>query len=285
MQIRKAANVLSVGNPTQEQLANINRQAKSPLSAEEVYVFAVRLCDDRPDRDYERLSKQALEQLAPMFVGKTGILDHDWRAENQMGRIFDAQVVTEGSVSWLKAWVYMLRSEKTEPIIREIEGGIKKEVSVGCAMGRTVCSVCGEDYGLCEHRKGEIYGTEVCTAILCEPVDAYEFSFVAVPAQKEAGVVKRAKKADAKTAALLQEAKDGRMFKAMLQQDVVKMGLLLDLGLEEDLWRKLAMALDTEELRQVRQAFSRKAAELFPPVTQLGAGFRQEQKPDSAFLI
>ena len=74
--------------------------------------------------------------------------------------------------------------------IREIEAGIKKEVSVGCAMGRSICSVCGADYGTCEHRKGVRYGAEECVAVLCEPVDAYEFSFVAVPAQREAGVLK-----------------------------------------------------------------------------------------------
>ena len=42
------------------------------------------------------------------------------------------------------AWAYMLRTEKNADLIAEIEGGIKKEVSVGCSVGRRVCSVCGE---------------------------------------------------------------------------------------------------------------------------------------------
>ena len=53
-------------------------------------------------------------------------------------------------------------------------------------MGRSVCSICGSDYGSCGHRKGESYDGQVCCAILQEPMDAYEFSFVAVPAQKKA---------------------------------------------------------------------------------------------------
>ncbi|OLA42145.1 MAG: hypothetical protein BHW31_01510 [Firmicutes bacterium CAG:110_56_8] len=57
-------------------------------------------------------------------------------------------------------------------------------------MGRSVCSICGSDYGSCGHRKGESYDGQVCCAILQEPMDAYEFSFVAVPAQREAGVLK-----------------------------------------------------------------------------------------------
>ena len=285
MQIHKAASVVASGRPDEQQLAGINRQTKSPLSAEEVYVFAVRLCDDQPDRDNERFSRQALEQLAPMFVGKTGILDHAWSAENQMGRIFATEVVRDGSISWLKAWVYMLRSEKTQSVIREIEGGIKKEVSVGCAMGRTICSVCGQDYGTCSHEKGQVYGQELCTAVLCEPVDAYEFSFVAVPAQRSAGVVKAAREGDAAMALLRKQAADGRRYRSLLQADCVRLGLLLDLGLEEDLWQKLALALDTEELYQVQAAFSRKSAERFPPVTQLQAAAPSEGKADSAFLI
>ena len=175
MEIRKAAGVLETGKPDEKQLALINRHTKSPLTAEDVYIFAVRLCDDRPDRDNERFHPEAIRRLAPMFVGKTGILDHDWSSDRQLGRIFATEVICENDVTWLKAWVYMLRSEKTAGIIREIEGGIKKEVSVGCAMGRTVCSVCGEDYGTCTHQKGHRYGTEVCTAVLCDPTDAYEF--------------------------------------------------------------------------------------------------------------
>ena len=220
-----------------------------------------------------------------MFVGKTGVLDHAWSAEKQMGRIFRTQVVEEGALLWLKAWVYMLRGEKTEALIREIEGGIKKEVSVGCAMGRTLCSVCGEEYGSCTHRKGQVYGGTACVAVLSEPVDAYEFSFVAVPAQKEAGVIKAAKHDAGKMKRLEKEAEYGRAYRKMLRQDVVKMGLILDMGLEEDLWKKLAMALDVEDLLVVQRAFSKKAAEKFPLQTQLSCKAEVSAKPDSAFLI
>ena len=136
MKIQKQASVLTAGTPDAEQLEKINRQAKSPLKAEEVYVFSVRLCDDQPDRDHERFSTEALKALAPMFVGKTGIVDHAWSSEKQVARIFEAGVEYGDGCAFLKAWAYILRGEKTQEIIREIEAGIKKEVSVGCAMGQ-----------------------------------------------------------------------------------------------------------------------------------------------------
>ena len=117
-------------------------------------------------------------------------------------------------------------------------------------MGRRVCSVCGEDYDGCPHQKGERYGGEVCTAVLCEPKDAYEFSFVAVPAQPAAGVVKRLRGAGAATLgelvekqssrgvrdeykSLLLAAEDGRKWRAELLGEVVRLVLTVDLGLDE----------------------------------------------------
>lgn len=285
MEIRKAASVVSSGKPDETQLAKINGQARTPLTADEVYVFAVRLCDNQTDRDFERFSDEALTALAPMFIGKTGILDHEWSAERQVCRVFEAETVRDGEVLWLKAWAYMLRSEKNAELIREIDAGIKREVSVGCAMTRSICSVCGEPYGTCEHRKGMRYGEKLCTAILDGPSDAYEFSFVAVPAQREAGVVKRAGKADPERQRLEREAAYGRLYRKAVQASVVRMGLLLDLGLERGTLEAVADRLDLEQLLAVEKAFSEKTAELFPPQMQLPVGKSGQEKPDSAFLI
>ena len=84
----------------------------------------------------------------------------------------------------------MVRTESNQDLIAEIEGGIKREVSVGCSVARMVCSICGEEGGRCGHRKGEAYDGKLCFFSLDEPLDAYEWSFVAVPAQPAAGVVK-----------------------------------------------------------------------------------------------
>ena len=45
--------------------------------------------------------------------------------------------------------------------------------------------------GGCDHEKGSEYGGKLCYHILDEPLDAYEWSFVAVPAQVNSGVTKR----------------------------------------------------------------------------------------------
>lgn len=192
------------GRPRNGEIDLINKYTRRKLNEDEVYVFTVVLCDNDIDREYEMFTDSALEELAKMFVGKTGIIDHEASSENQTARIFFCRVErVEGKTNQvdkeykrLIARAYMPRSKKNEDLILEIDSGIKKEVSIGCAVDSITCSICGEDVksGLCEHVKGRKYklntGLRTCYLILDNPKDAYEWSFVAVPAQKEAGVIK-----------------------------------------------------------------------------------------------
>lgn len=99
------------GVPAEAELAAINRFAKSPLRAEEVYTFSLRLCDNEVDRDWERFDTAALNTLGDLFVGKSGIFDHQWTAEGQTARIYRTEMVREGAqvtavgdgYCWLKA--------------------------------------------------------------------------------------------------------------------------------------------------------------------------------------
>lgn len=189
------------GEVSAAQLEAINRFSRRALEADEVYVFSLLLCDNAVDRDGERFSSAALQKLASLFVGKTGIFNHDPKGQNQTARIFETAVETDdGRVvengepyRALRAWAYMVRCPKNEDLILEIDAGIKKEVSVGCAVGKVLCSVCGADLRdqPCGHRPGEVYNGVLCWRELEEPTDAYEWSFVAVPAQPNAGVTKQ----------------------------------------------------------------------------------------------
>ena len=67
-------------------LAQLNQFTRRTLTQEEVFLFDVRLCDNEIDRDGERFSLEALEQLKTLFVGKTGIFDHNPKGENQTAR-------------------------------------------------------------------------------------------------------------------------------------------------------------------------------------------------------
>lgn len=298
MQVKKAAEAVGRGVPSAVQLEAINAQAKASLTPEQVYVFSLRLCDDQVDRDFERFDTRALAGLAKLFIGKTGIVDHKWSSENQVARIFETQVVKEEGVSYIKAWAYIRRGGANEEIIADIEAGIKKEVSVGCAMGMSVCSVCGSEYGTCGHMKGESYEGQVCCAILQEPMDAYEFSFVAVPAQREAGVLKgmgggrkNLKElaeefgAQAEYRALYKQAQLGMQYQKELEDSVVRLLLTLELGAEEPVLRSIAGKAAAEDLMKLKAALENRVAEMMPVVTQLGRSFAAAEALESGFMI
>ena len=272
-----------------EELAEINRFTRTPLTAEEVYCFAVRLCDNEVDRDFERFDTAALPRMAELFRGKTGICDHQWSADRQVARIFDTQVVREDDgASCLMAEAYVLRTERNADLIADIEGGIKKEVSVGCSVKRSVCSICGAEGGSCEHQKGQRYGGKLCYRELREAVDAYEWSFVAVPAQRAAGVVKKFTgearfPAEGELKRLQGEAALGRKYLGELRREVIRLALLADDALEGAVLEKVTEKLGEEELTALREGYALRAAKRYPLTPQLPRrGQREEAAPSQA---
>lgn len=288
----------------------INAYSRRNLGKDEVYVFSVVLCDNEVDREFEKFSKEALEKLADLFVGKTGITDHDAKSENQLARIFacnvekvDDKVNSVGEQYYrLVARAYMPRCEKNNDFILEIDSGIKKEVSVGCAVKRMTCSVCGCDVKAdpCDHKKGETYDGKLCYVILSEPLDAYEWSFVAVPAQKNAGVIKMfrsgakggarsmndiiksIKNGEAvtitaeqsqKLAELIDElerlAKEGKEYYNDLKREVMRLCAITQPEINSEVMNSVASKMSVAELKAFKKAFEIKSEEILPAKPQL----------------
>jgi len=185
-----------------DELAMINLHTLRELTADEIFAFKITACDNEIDREGEAFTLATLQGLAQLYVGKT-VLDsnHGWRAENQCARTYTAKVFKDTGkltsygepYARLEVRSYIPRLESTKELIQLIETGIRKEVSVGCAVRKNICSICGLPYwsSECEHRIGQLYNNNAtCFIKLEEAVSAYEISFVAVPAQAAAGVTK-----------------------------------------------------------------------------------------------
>ena len=201
--IEKAAH-LEPQEVTEAELKAINKFALEPLTADQVFTFRAVLCDNELDRHYERFTLKALQDFKKLFLGKTVIKDHYRSADNQVARIYATELVTHPETATksgeaytqLVAHCYMVKTAGNADLIAEIKGGIKKEGSVGCAVTSSICSICGTDNAktYCPHYPGRVYskegGATTCTFTREGGRDAYEFSLVAVPAQRAAGVSK-----------------------------------------------------------------------------------------------
>ena len=188
---------------TEAEMKAINKLTMEPLAADDVFTFKAVLCDNELDRHFEHFTLKALQSLQKLFLGKTVIKDHVHKADNQVARIYSTELVPStkttksGEVyTQLVAHCYMVKTASNADLIAEIKAGIKKEGSVGCAVASCICSICGTDNAktYCRHWPGRSYdkegGAQVCTFKLDDARDAYEFSLVAVPAQRAAGVSK-----------------------------------------------------------------------------------------------
>lgn len=312
--------------PAPADLEAIGAFTRRAFAPEELYVFSVVLCNNDVDRDHEKFTRRALEELGALFVGKTGIFDHSMKSGDQAARIYATAVVpvpgrktADGEdLVTLQAKAYMVRTPGNAELITQIDGGIKKEVSVSCAMGSAVCSLCGADRrsGGCSHVPGRSYDGKVAFTVLSDATDAYEWSFVAVPAQREAGVVKHydSRKGDktvtendvrktlqnSKGAVTLtcdqaralarqldtleQEAQLGKSYKQELASQVVRLcaGVLpqMELGVFEG----VARVMTAKELQAFKAAFEAADRRANMPSPQLASG-GEKKSNNQAFVI
>ena len=236
MNVSKQGKTFKSAEDVQSEMAAINALAKAELTPEEVYVFSVLLCDNEVDRDFERFTEDTLEGLSKLFVGATGIFDHTWSAGLQKARIYRTELLTDAAAQntlsapylYLKGYAYMLRTEQNAELITEIEGGIKRETSVGCSVAQSLCSICGKELGSsgCSHIRGRTYDGKLCFAELSGAVDAYEWSFVAVPAQRRAGVMKCYAGEDCEC--LKQYFEDLQAFEKRMDDQILKLERLIE---------------------------------------------------------
>ena len=307
----------SVKNLRDGELDLINKYARRPLKEEEVYAFSLVLCDNEIDRDYERFSSEALDKLAELFVGVTGVMDHDAKSEKQTARIFSCRTelpagrLTSDGIPYkcLTARAYMARTQKNADLIAELDSGIKKEVSVGCSVGKRICSVCGCDNGGCEHIRGKSYNGKKCFMELAQPADAYEWSFVAVPAQRAAGVIKSYKKGEMKMdieqklfsgvqqsfsadelniladrfRALKEKAADGEAYRRRLETDINKYAAIALPELRHDTLDVITRKMSAVQLEELSNALAKRADGFAPPKPQLAARSNSDNKDYNAF--
>ena len=201
--ISKSAEI-EAGEVTDADLRKINRYTLTPLKAEDVFTFKTVIGDNETDdRNFEPFNLAALKDMAHLYPGKTVIKDHSRRADNQVARIYDTELVTESRLTKagepytrVVAKSYMIRTAANADLIREIQAGIKKEVSTGVRPKKMICNICGSDNmtTYCPHWPGHEYekeqGKTTCLMTIDGVKDAHELSFVAVPAQPRAGTVK-----------------------------------------------------------------------------------------------
>ncbi|MCD7872474.1 MAG: hypothetical protein LUG21_04105 [Clostridiales bacterium] len=184
-------------------------------------------------------------------------------------------------------------------------------------MKKRICSICGADKNseYCSHTAGKEYGGKKCFVILDEARDAYEFSFVAVPAQPEAGVEKsffgnerecdmnkllqniekgkgfsvsdsEAVEISKYFSSLKEDAEVGKKYKNSLVKELVKLCSKAIPAMDLEIFEGVARVMTAKELIAFKKAFSNSEKNNIIPAPQLKTAEKSKLKADfSQFKI
>ena len=153
----------------------------------------------------------------------------------------------------------------------------------------------------------------LCYGILTNPTDAYEWSFVAVPAQRKAGVTKsffkeehtlqkgidilksmtedtvltvnQAAEIKEYIAALEELSSEALTYKKHLTEEIQRYALIIMPKVDTKQFTQGCSFMNLSELRCLRDGLKKQAGEILPPSLQLRASVKESNNNNNAFKI
>lgn len=152
----------------------------------ENYKFEIRLCDTKIDRNFEKFTLPCLRKLSEMLSEKNGFVGQD-----SIAKILSTEVLKGKDGEWfIKANVSIKNIPENFKVIEEIKSGKRKKVNIGCSVATRTCSICRDSTGSCKHKPGEYYNGKQCFMELNNPIEVFEWTFVATPVKEETNMDK-----------------------------------------------------------------------------------------------
>ena len=165
--------------------------SKADLTPEDVHVRGMRIVNSKRDYYYSRFTLGALNEVAELMPGAPVMIGHDYR-NMPIGTFFAAHRVFRPAKLreprkdsyWVEALFYVPNDEEGNNIIRRIDLGTWREVSLGWRFTSANCGICGEAIRDCPHLPGEIYEEGIADFEMSGIVDVLEGSMVFRGGQK-----------------------------------------------------------------------------------------------------
>ncbi len=169
------------GVATDDDLALIQTQARTPLTAQQVYIIPSEISSETVDAYYTRMTPWTLAQFAADATTGVSFCDSHQHYQLPMGRSYygavtpavranGAQVLTTQALAYMVRGMRLPGGLTSDDVITGIEAGIYQDVSVGFVPVAYWCSICDCNMltGDCWHWPGQTYetqsGDELCTA-------------------------------------------------------------------------------------------------------------------------
>jgi hypothetical protein len=165
--------------------------SKANLQPEDFHVRGMRIVNSQRDYYYSRFTLPALNEVAELMPGAPVMIGHDYR-NMPIGTFFAAHRVFRPAKLraprkdsyWVEALFYVPNDDEGNSIIRRIDLGTWREVSLGWRFTTANCGICGESIRECPHLPGEIYEEGIAEFEMSGIVDVLEGSMVFRGGQK-----------------------------------------------------------------------------------------------------
>lgn len=146
-------------NRIEELIKMLNAQIKPPqsLTAEEVNIRVMYLVSDAINSYGGCFPGESLEQVKNLVIDSPVLVGHQ-KDQLPIARNFHAELEQKDDRLWVKTYFYWLaKGDKAEELLRQIDGGIYKECSIGFTFLLPECSICQKDIRSCRHNPLEEY--------------------------------------------------------------------------------------------------------------------------------
>lgn len=156
---------------TEADLALINENTLKPLAPGDVFIFTAIPSNDLVDSYYTQMALSSLENYERDLKEGRALMNSHRRLDTlPLGYSFDGEL--NRSAMTLAGRYYMQRglnlgTVNTDEVVRAVEGGTCRDVSIGFKAGWYKCKICGNDlmdYEKCSHVPGVRYDKVLCTA-------------------------------------------------------------------------------------------------------------------------
>lgn len=133
------------------ELINARVGPNRPLGEADVFIRKMFLVSDRINSFGGRFDGKELAKMAELAVDCPVLVGHNHQ-KLPIARNFKAEVVEKNGTAWLVTNFYWLaEAEGAQSLLKNIDGGIYKEVSAAFLFELPECSICGRDIRACEH--------------------------------------------------------------------------------------------------------------------------------------
>lgn len=153
------------------------------LTADDLFVFNLRMSDNTVDENGRRFTRDCLRSLSHLLEGRVGFFNNDpWHPARVLrttvnGGGSHTGVSSDDPAYYMDSLVYMLRTQENANIIDEIENGLKATVDLSCTVGKETCSICGQDLSICRHKRWKFYKGKMCVGELDGAISIYGWTF------------------------------------------------------------------------------------------------------------